>query len=30
MEGNAKVLQIGQRTSKQALGPLDGRLSEVA
>jgi len=30
MEGNAKVLKIAQRTSKQALGPLDGRLSEVA
>ena len=30
MEGNAKVLEIAQRTSKQALGPLDGRLSEVA
>ena len=30
MERNAKVLEIAQRTSKQALGPLDGRLSEVA
>lgn len=30
MESNAKVLQISQRTSKQALDPLDGRLSEVA
>lgn len=30
MEGNAKVLEIAQRTSKQALGPLHGRLSEVA
>lgn len=30
MEGNAKVLQISQRTSGQALGPLDGRLSEAA
>ena len=30
MEGNAKILQIAQRTSKQALGPLDGRLSKVA
>jgi hypothetical protein len=30
MEGNAKVLEISQRSSKQALGPLNGRLSEVA
>jgi len=30
MEGNAKVLKIAQRSSKQALGPLDDRLSEVA
>jgi hemerythrin-like domain-containing protein len=30
MEGNAKVLQIAQRTSKQALGPLDARLSKAA
>ncbi len=30
MERNAKVLEITQRTSKQALDPLDGRLSEVA
>jgi hypothetical protein len=30
MEGNAKVLEIAQRSSKQARDPLDGRLSEVA
>ncbi len=30
MEGNAKVLHITQRASKQALGTLDGRLDEVA
>ncbi len=30
MEGNAKMLEITQRTSKQALTPLDGRLDEVA
>ena len=30
IEGNAKVLEISQRSSKQALGPLDARLSEVA
>lgn len=30
MEGNAKVLEISQRTSKHALDPLDSRLSEVA
>ncbi len=29
MEGSTKVLQITQRTSKQALRPLDGRLSEA-
>ena len=29
MEGNAKILQIAQRTSKQASGSLDGRLSKV-
>lgn len=27
MEGNAKVLEIAQRTSKNAMGPLNGRLS---
>ena len=30
MEGSTKVLQITQRSSQQALSPLDGRLSEVA
>ncbi|MFZ3584663.1 hemerythrin domain-containing protein [Loktanella sp. DJP18] len=30
IEGNATVLKIVQHTSKQALGPLDSRLSEVA
>ena len=30
MEGSTKVLQITQRASKQALRPLDGRLSEAA
>lgn len=30
MESNAKMLQITQRASKHALGPLDGRLSETA
>ncbi len=30
MEGNAKVLEIAQRSSRQALGPLSGRLSEAA
>lgn len=30
MEGNAKVLEISQRSSRQALGLLNGRLSEVA
>jgi hypothetical protein len=30
MEGNAKVLEISQRSSKQALVPLNGRLSDVA
>lgn len=29
MEGNAKILQIAQRTSKQAMGPLDSRLSKA-
>ena len=29
MEGSTKVLQITQRASKQALRPLDGRLSEA-
>jgi len=29
MEGSTKVLQITQRVSKQALRPLDGRLSEA-
>jgi hypothetical protein len=30
MESSTKVLQIGQRTSKQALAPLDVRLTEAA
>lgn len=30
IEGNAKVLEIAQRSSKQALGPLNGRLREAA
>jgi hemerythrin-like domain-containing protein len=30
MESSTKVLQITQRTSEQALSPLDGRLSEAA
>lgn len=30
MEGSAKVLNIAQRTSKQAVGPLDERLGKVA
>jgi hypothetical protein len=30
MEGNAKILEITQRSSKQALGPLNGRLRDVA
>jgi hypothetical protein len=30
MEGNAKVLEISQRSSKQALAPLNGRLSDAA
>jgi len=30
MEGSTKVLEITQRTSKQALRPLNGRLSEAA
>ena len=29
MEGSTKMLQITQRASKQALRPLDGRLSEA-
>jgi hypothetical protein len=29
MEGSTKVLEITQRTSKQALRPLNGRLSEA-
>jgi hypothetical protein len=29
MEGNAKILQIAQRTSKQALGPLDSRMTKA-